>query len=165
MRVRRWIPVLLLGLGLLLTPACGQEKARDPANGAGGANTPLEPLSGPVVGQEIWITYRAPEYQAYGRRTGRSREEARRVAESLRRRVLAGESIGSLAQRFSGAPGAAAQGFGGVLPVDPARPGPRARALASVEVGGVTPLIDWMGGWWFARRVGPARGRDLARLF
>lgn len=145
---------------LIAFAACGEQGV--PASPSSPATGPIE---GEVVGQEIWLTYFSPENARYGRRVHRTAEEARALAETLRARVVAGEDIGALAEEYSNAPGAAARGFSGVLPADAEHPSARDRALASVAVGEVTPIVDWLGGMWFARRVDLEEGAALHRLF
>lgn len=150
-KTNRFLGAALVAVALLLA-ACGEEPATP---GPGG------PLAGRYVGQEIWLTYFSPEHALYGRRIHRTAEEARALAEALRARVLAGEDIGALAETHSNAPGAAAGGFSGVLPADADAPTERDRALASVAVGEVTPIVDWLGGMWFARRIDRAAAARL----
>jgi PPIC-type PPIASE domain len=142
----------LLGLGLLLS-ACGHD---DPSDA---------PEPGPQVGQEVFLTYEAPEFAAFGHRVDRTKEEARALAEQLHARVVAGEDAGPIARDYSNAPGAAADGFSGRLPHDAAHPDARDRAIAATRVGGITPIVDWKGGWWFAKRVDLETGKRLERLF
>jgi hypothetical protein len=79
--------------------------------------------------------------------------------------VLKGGDVGVLAQMHSNAPGARADGFSGVLPRDPKHPDERDRALVRARVGAVTELVDWNGGWWFAKRIPPATGQALEKVF
>lgn len=163
------------GLGLLLfLAACGGPDAGpDRAGGCPGVGgalpgrrpTPPLPLVGPIHAQEIWITYDSPAHAHLGRRLPRPRAEALTLVHELCRRVKAGESLGALARRHSGAPGGVAQGYAGVLPRDAARPDERDLALARTPVGGLTPILDWNGGFWFAARVTPERGAELRALF
>lgn len=157
---------LLLALVLpLLLAACGDAPPA-PAPGWPPA-PPLKPSpDGRYYGQEVWITYTSEEHQALGRRiVARTREEAFQLAGRLRERVLAGADLGALAREHSNAPGACADGFGGVLPRNPSQPDERDLALMRASVGELTPLVDWKGGFWFARRIEPAAARVLEQRF
>jgi hypothetical protein len=136
-----------------------------------GPRKPAEPAvvpagpSGLWCGQEIWLTYASPEHRQFGAvRIERPSAEAKALAEQLRNAVLAGADVGALARRHSNAPGGIADGFC-LLPNDPAKLDARDRALMTVNVGEVTPLVDWLGGWWFARRVSEDKGRALKARF
>ncbi len=149
----RPIPVLAYLAAALLVGGCGGEP---------GAGTPASgPIRGEYYGQEVWLTYFSPAHAAYGRRMNRTRAQARALAESLRARVASGEDVGEIAREHSNAPGAAARGFSGRLPANPGAPSARDRAMASVEVGELTPIVDWMGGMWFARRIDTGKAREL----
>jgi hypothetical protein len=147
---------LFSAVGLLLA-ACGDSTSGTPSRGR-------FPEPAPWVGQEIWLTYHSPEHAMMGRRVDRTREEAKALAESLRARVARGEDIGALAGEHSNAPGGAALGFsswlGGRSPPDP-----RDRAMAQTPIGELTEIVEWNGGWWFARRVSKQRGLELQALF
>jgi hypothetical protein len=123
-------------------------------------------LAGPYVAQEIWVTYNHEEFNHLGRRDGTPRDEARQKAEALRERVLRGEDIGALAIEHSGAPGGSSEGFSDWRG-DPKRNPLDARdhELMRTPVGGVTKILDWLGGWWFAKRVSAERGRELEVRF
>jgi hypothetical protein len=151
---------LLVALALPLT-ACGKGDG-DPLPQGGGRRGGA---SGPYVGREIWLTYDSPPHAGMGIRVQRPREEARTLAEDLRAKVLKGADIAVLAQMHSNAPGARADGFSGILPVHPQNPDERDRAMMRVPVGGVTDLVDWNGGWWFAKRVTPEEAQTLEKMF
>jgi len=130
---------------------------------------PRKPILPPSVGQlyiaqEIWLTYESPAHAKLGRRVLRPSAQAKELAEALRRRVLAGEDIGRLAREESNAPGGAADGFVR-LPVNRAKPDERDLAVMTIREGEVTELVDWQGGWWFAKRVDTAKGVELERRF
>lgn len=128
-----------------------------------GPGTPADdgPLTGTYVGQEIWISYGPAKRGEDVLRVGRSKAEARALAEDLHRQVLAGADLGALAMRHSNAPGGAGRGYTGPVPVDPARPTARDRAIARAEIGELTPVVEWFEGFWFARRVDLETGRTL----
>lgn len=148
--------LLVLLVAALLATACGNGDA---------PRAPTGPIHGQYVGQEIWISY-GPAKRGEGvKRIGREKDEARRLVEGLHERVLAGEDIGDLALRHSNAPGGAGRGYTGPLPVDAARPTARDRAIASVKIGQVTPVVEWMEGFWFARRVDLETGRSLEKAW
>jgi len=121
-------------------------------------------VGGLYIGQEIWLTYESAAHAQLGRRVLRPAAEAKAMAQRLRDRVLAGEDIGGLAREESNAPGGSADGFV-LLPVNPAQPDERDLALMRVREGEVTALVDWRGGWWFAKRVNAAKGVELKQLF
>jgi hypothetical protein len=153
----------LASLGALLA-ACGPDDANAPAPAAGTASgSPAE--RGPFVGQEIWLTYESPPHAHLPIRVKRSREDARALAEELHAKVSRGADVGVLAQLHSNAQGARADGFSGVLPRDPRNPDERDRALMRTRIGGVTGLVDWNGGWWFAKRIALDEARRLEKVF
>jgi hypothetical protein len=145
---------------LLLLAACN-----DREKGDSGVRVPE---GEPWVGQEIWITYFSPQFQSFGRRTGLSRDEARRLSDELRQKVLDGADIGELAREHSNAPGGVALGFSYWLGPRRDRKTPvdvRDDAIMRTPIGELTDTVDWKGGWWFARRVSEARGKELHALF
>lgn len=156
----------LLAAALLAAalPGCGPEDAGD-RNGYGGTGQKGVADRTVYVGQEIWLTYDSPPHAGIGIRAQRTRDDARTLAEDLRAKALKGADIGVLAQVHSNAPGARADGFSGVLPRDPKHPDDRDRALMRTPLGGVTDLVDWNGGWWFAKRVAPDVGKKLEQVF
>lgn len=170
-RRRTWLAGLC---ALLVLGGCGPEAPTpEPIGGCTGVGGPAPivrpppalPLSGSLHAQEVWITYDSPAHAQMGRRMPRTREAALELAHALCRRARAGESLGALARRHSGAPGAVAQGYAGVLPRDPVDPDPRDLAVAQLEVGEISPVLDWNGGFWFAARVSPEQGRLLRESF
>ena len=152
----RCLFAIALASALAALGSCGGDDA---------APGPPRPIQGQMVAQEVWITYHSPEHNQYGRRTGRGRAEARKLVASLHQRVLDGEDIGKLALDFSNAPGGCAEGFSGALPSNARAPTERDRAVADVRIGEVTPILDWLGGFWFAKRVDLTRGRELQEQF
>jgi hypothetical protein len=163
MRMNR-SPAILLALVLT---GCGDEPAGDrpavtPYRGAGETG----PSAGNLyVAQEVWLTYDSPPHQQFPIRVARSKEDARRLAEALHARATKGDDVGLMAQEHSNAPGARAEGFSGVLPRDREHPDERDRALMSVREGEVTPIVDWRGGFWFAKRITTAAAKPLEALF
>lgn len=144
---------LVLLLAVCLAAGCGDWHEADRVEGQ---------LEGTYVGQEIWISYGpAKRDEQDVVRTGRPKEEAQRLAERLRGEVSKGADIGKLAMQHSNAPGGAGLGYTGRLPVDPAHPTARERALASVPIGGLTPVFEWREGFGFARRLDLAQGEAL----
>jgi len=116
-------------------------------------------------GQEIWLTYRSPPHAHIGRRMNRSKADTQLLANELQRRVEQGESIGNVARAFSNAPGAMADGY---FPVPLTRQlaiDHRDRAVISTAAGELTPILDWQGGFWFARRVAEDEGLRLQARF
>lgn len=156
---------------LALLAGCGERPPEPPPGGGGPAARPdvsagIQPSAdGRYYGQEIWITYTSAEHATKGRRLPRTREEAHALATSLRAKVLAGDDLGQLAREHSNALGACAYGFGGILPRDPRAPDLRDLALMRARIGELTPLVDWMGGFWFARRIPAAEARTLEERF
>ncbi len=159
------VPLALAG-ALLVLAACGKDGASGDRGGAFVNPTfPDGPLQGQVYGQEIWLTYFDPPHARYGRRVNRTKEAALALARDLRERVKRGEDIGTLARSFSNAQGGVADGWTGVLPLDPGHPTIRERALASVRPGEVTPIVDWLGGFWFGKRADETTGKRLEAEF
>ncbi len=164
LKIRRFACLLVL----LSVAGCGPD-----GNAATGAPAPDdEPPTIPAdqagkvyYGQEIWLTYLSPPHARVGRRMNRSKDEARRLAGELRRRVEQGESLGNLAREHSNAPGGMADGY---FPIPLTRERAfdhRDRAVLAAEVGELTPIVDWQGGFWFARRVSESDGRRLQARF
>ena len=147
-----WKVGIVLLLAACLSGACSD--GDEPVQPAG-------PIEGSYVGQEIWISYGPAKRGEDVHRTGREQAEALAIAEDLHRRVLGGEDIGDLALLHSNAQGGAGRGYTGPLPVDRAHPTARDRAVASVAIGELTPVIEWFEGYWFARRVDMQTGRAL----
>lgn len=147
------------GVGARIPKACGLATIDVRA-----ARVP-RPIPGLYWGQEIWLTYRSEEYGIHGVRATRSREEALDLARKLCAAVHGGEDIGVLARKYSNGMGGVARGFA-VVPEPSHRSAPDARdiALMNAEVGEITPLIEWRGGFWFARRIPPEQGRQLGDL-
>lgn len=117
------------------------------------------PVREVVYGQEIWISWMDKKHK-FGFRYPRTRQEALALARRVCGAVDAGADIGALAKQHSNAPGGRAMGFC-KLPRDPAAPDLRDRAVLLTQVGARTPLVVWNGGYWFARRVSDATGRQL----
>jgi hypothetical protein len=132
----------------------------------GGGETPRRvPEPAPYFGQAVWLTYFSPEHARYGRRHDRVKKKALHLAQRLRREVLAGSDIGQVAREWSNAPGGIADGITPKLPLDAGRPGPRAKALSAVAIGEVTEVVEWLGGYWFAKRIDVRRAAQLEKRF
>jgi hypothetical protein len=162
---------------VLVLGACGEPA--DPARDALGAHVPVlgadavtarygvpvMPPSGVAFAQEIWISHTLPRGDGRpGWRLPRTRDEALAIARGLYAKVEGGANIGSLARTASNAPGGRADGFA-PLPVlhDPSDA--RARVFLGTPVGALTPLIEYNGGFWFARRIDDTSGRVLEEKF
>lgn len=162
-------------LPLLLLAACGE--AETPAKRGAVAAMPQGcavssvdvkqprvplPLTGPFFGQEIWLSYKSEAHKAFGFRYPRSRAEALALVRDLCRKVHAGQDIGALARQWSNGPWGRADGLI-VVPEPAHRNAPDARdvALFRTPVGALTPLIEYQGGFWFARRIEAAKGQIL----
>jgi len=178
---RRLLPLLAC---LLACAACGENGAGTghgkPARGGGASPEPQgcavskidvraarvpRPVPGLYWGQEIWLTYKSEAYSDFGFRSHRSRSEALDLARKLCAAVRAGEDIGVLARKWSNGLGGIAKGFA-VVPEPAHREDPDERdiALITTSPGAITPLIEWRGGFWFAKRVAAEKGRALGRL-
>jgi len=120
------------------------------------------PLPGICWAQEVWISYKAPEHEGHGFRYPRSKDEALAKARELCREVHAGADIGVVARRWSNGDFGIADGLC-VVPEPTHRNAPDERdvTLYRTRVGELTPLIEWRGGYWFARRVGETVGKRL----
>jgi hypothetical protein len=146
--MRRALPALLAAL----LSACGED------------GPTAEP--GPYVAQEIWVTHAPAASLPVGvRPSGLTREEALALVTRLRESVLAGSDIGLLAKRHSQAPGAAAFGFSDWRAEPGKRMDVRDHALVRTPIGGVTPVEEWLGGFWFAKRIPKERGTYLEAIF
>ena len=146
---------LALLVGLL--GGCGDEEAPS------APEPDAAPREGPwVFGQEIWVKYESAAHTAPEGRYPRKQEEAKALAESLRARVTEGADVGSLARANSNAPGAPVEGF---MVLDGQRPDERYSALKAIAVGEVTPILDFYGGYFFARRVAKERGVELWKRY
>ena len=159
-------PAALLVLALPLA-GCGDEPgetrpAITPYRGAGGQAPGRTDL---YVGQEVWLTYDSPEHAQFPIRVARSKEDARKLSEALHARAVKGEDVGLMAQKHSNATGARAEGFTDALAMDRERLDERDRAIMAVREGEVTPIVDWRGGFWFARRITLAQAKPLAELY
>lgn len=151
-------PLLTLAPLALALVACGESSPTGPGPAASGAG-----LRSLVAGQEVWVPYDPPSDTPTLSPHLRPMEAARELAEALRAEALAGADVGALARRHSGAPSSAGDGLV-ALPLDPARPDERDRALQGVAVGGLTPVLDWQQGFWFARRIDLATAARLKPL-
>ncbi|MDA1194428.1 MAG: peptidylprolyl isomerase [Planctomycetota bacterium] len=120
------------------------------------------PLEGVYFGQEVWLSYQSKEHEGLGYRFPRTRDEALHRIRQLCAQAHAGADVGALAREWSNAPGARAYGLCAV-PLPAARNDPDARdvALFQARVGELTPLLEWHGGFWFARRIEDGKGRAL----
>lgn len=173
--------VAVLALCCLLLAACGEEER--PRSVGGLESTPLpegcktasidaatarvpRPLEGIYFGQEIWLSYHSKEHEGQGYRFPRTRAEALHKIRQLCRAVHGGADIGELARQWSNAAGGRARGFcAAPHPDNRARPDARDIALYRTPVGELTPLLEWRGGFWFAKRIPDAQGQALgARL-
>jgi hypothetical protein len=122
------------------------------------------PLLGVAFGQEIWLSYHDKAWAGHGYRYPRSREKALALVRDLCRQVHQGADIGALARTWSNAVGGRAEGFCAVpRPDHREHPDARDAALYLTPVGGLTPVLEWHGGFWFARRVDRAKGEALGR--
>ncbi|MDJ0521861.1 MAG: hypothetical protein QNJ90_07275 [Planctomycetota bacterium] len=157
---------LLLLLGLA---ACGGETAtQEPEDSRPCRVQPVDmrgvplPLKEITWAQEIWISYLSDEHIGQGFRYPRSRDEALAKARDLCRRVHAGADIGTLARRWSNGDFGLADGL--CVAPEPShrtKPDERDVTLSRTAVGDLTPLIEWRGGFWFARRITEREGRRL----
>jgi len=175
------IGLLLLGTCLLLT-GCGDDDADLARGGVHEADAPAadlpracgvktvdlraapHTLPGVYWGQEIWLSWREAKYagKAFGFRYPRSRDEALAKARDLCRQVHGGADPGKLARRWSNGDFGIADGLCVVPePAHRTQPDERDITLFRTRVGDLTPLIEWRGGFWFARRIAPLAGRRL----
>lgn len=168
---------LLLTLLAIALTACGDDEApRAPGAGTSGGSCEVltrlpswgrQPMLGYIYAQEVWIAYHRkgekgkPGYRPWPRK----KHEAEALAKGLCRDVHGGKDLGDIARRHSNANGALGRGIV-QLPdeADRAKPDARAILLFRAEVGELTPLIEWEGGYWFARRIAEPLARKLAKL-
>ena len=166
-------------LACLLLAACGEEAPERPRSVGGLESTPLpegcktatidaatarvpRPMNGVYFAQEIWLSYHSKEHENDGYRFPRTRDEALHKIRQLCRSVHGGADIGELAKLWSNAPGGRAAGFcAAPLPQNRAQPDARDIALFRTPVGELTPLLEWRGGFWFAKRISDEQGRAL----
>jgi hypothetical protein len=129
------------------------------------APAPPLPLEGLFWAQEIWISWTERGREGQGYRYPRTREDALALARALCRQAHEGADVGALARKHSNATGGRAYGFAvAPEPSHRGKPDERDMALFRTPVGELTPLLEWRGGFWFARRVDEARGLELAAL-
>lgn len=164
----------LLAVVVGLLAACGDDGQQAPAPdpcallerypSARELRVPL-PLAGPFFGQEVWISWWDENATGPGYRYPRTREQALIRARELCRAVHGGADIGEIALQYSNGDGGIAKGLV-VVPEPSHRENPDARDLAlfRTPVGELTPLLEWNGGFWFARRVTAATGRELTAV-
>ncbi|MDF1700685.1 MAG: peptidylprolyl isomerase [Planctomycetota bacterium] len=120
------------------------------------------PLNGIYFAQEVWLSYHSKEHEGQGYRFPRTRAEALHKIRQLCRQAHTGADIGALARQWSNAAGARAHGFcAAPLPQNRAKPDARDVALFQTPVGAITPLLEWRGGFWFAKRIADKEGRAL----
>ena len=170
---------LLVGLGACGDGADGADRADGAPAPAGGADVeglgeaevraryeaPHLPPGTAAFAQEIWVSHTLPPGDGRpGWRPPRSRAQALAQARDLYVKVRGGADIGHLARAHSNAPGGRADGFAPLLGLrDP--PDVRDRVFLGTPIGSLTPLVEWNGGFWFARRVEASRGRELTARF
>lgn len=118
---------------------------------------------GPFHAQEIWVTWRDPAYEDPFHRI-RTREQALALAEDLYRQVKAGAELGPLARAHSHAPGGRIHGWAVLFAVRQ-DPDLRDRVLVGTRIGELTPLVEWRGGFWFARRIEQSTGERYRAQF
>ena len=121
------------------------------------------PVRETAYGQEIWISW-LERGQTFGYRYPREKDEAKELALRLYAEVSDGADFGALARKYSNAPGGRAFGFC-VLPRDRTQPDVRDRALVLTRTGQRTPVLEWNGGYWFAKRLSDVDGRALEKTF
>ena len=171
--------VLALALLCLVLAGCGEDEPQRPRSAGGLESTPLpegcrtatidakrarvpRPLAGIYFGQEIWLSYHSKEHEGQGYRFPRTRDEALYKIRQLCTAVHGGADIGTLARQWSNAAGGRADGFcAAPHPQNRAEPDARDIALYRTPVGELTPLLEWRGGFWFAKRIPEAQGRAL----
>ncbi len=163
---------------LLLVPllaACGDDPATSASASSAGTCALLEkipawgrePMRGTMYAQEVWIAYHRkgvkgkPGYPSWPRK----KPEAEVLAKGLCRKAHSGDDIGDIARGWSNGNGAVAEGIV-QLPVEANRTKPDAReiVLFRTKVGALTPLIEWEGGFWFARRIPIEKAMALGKL-
>jgi hypothetical protein len=152
--------------------ACGDEAPQVTSAHGACAVAPFEvppwrrpPIAGYYYAQEVWISWHSKDPDAKGYRYPRKQPEALALARDLCKAARAGHDIGDIARKYSNGDGAVARGII-VTPEDSHRTQPDARDLLLMRtpVGELTPLIEYQGGYWFARRIGEAKARRLVEL-
>lgn len=169
----RIVRALLWLVPCLLAAGCGEDEADPQADAAHACRVSTidvararvpRPMPGLHFGQEIWLSYHSPEHEGQGYRFPRTRDEALHKIRQLCAQVRAGADIGALARRWSNAAGGRADGLCAVpLPQNRVKPDARDIALYRTPVGALTPLLEWRGGFWFARRIAEGQGQALGQ--
>ncbi len=121
------------------------------------------PVRDPFFAQEVWVSYLEDDVKHLPNRYPRSRNEALARVRNLCKRVYRGEDIGSVAREASNGVGARALGFT-FAPLDPKSITRRDRVYIATPVWGMTPVIEWNGGFGFAKRIDRKRGFELLAL-
>ena len=122
-------------------------------------------FQGIAFGQEIWISWFDKDAKGPGFRAPRTRVEALALARNLCRAVHGGADLGELALKHSNGTYSRARGLAVVPePGHRSRPDARDLALLRTPVGELTPLLEWNGGFWFARRISDRRRSSFRGL-
>lgn len=135
---------------LLLTLACGAvPQAAEPPAPQPAQAASAEPVLPKYAATQVLVAFRGAA--AAGAGVTRSEEEARALAEEVWRRASAGEPLEDLARETSDGPAAPRGGRLGVYVTGTMVPDFE-RAVAAVEVGGVTRPFRTPFGWHVVRR-------------
>ena len=122
-----------------------------------------EAVREPTFAQEVWVSYTNDEVRNLPGRYPRTRNEALAKIRTLCKRAHRGEDIGTIAREASNATGARALGFT-FAPLDPHAITRRDRLYMNTPVDTITPVIEWNGGFGFAKRIDRERGFQLLAL-